>query len=231
MDSIVSQFVSMWSFTHLFDILSQPASWGKIFSLVILEGLLSADNALVLAVMVQHLPQNQQQKALLYGILGAYFFRFVAIALGTTLIKFALIKAIGALYLIYLALHHFVTSDEDGVSNNPRSFWGTVCMVEIMDLAFSFDSILAALGVSSEAWVLYLGGILGILMMRGVAQVFINLIQKYPQLGNTAYLLILVIGCKMGVSVFGVHVPDSYFFGMMALTFALGFVFGKPKAQ
>ncbi|MEH7120616.1 hypothetical protein V7128_24830, partial [Neobacillus vireti] len=67
------------------EVFTNPASWGVIGTLIILEGLLSADNALVLAVMVKHLPKKQQRKALFYGIFGAYFFRVVAIGIGVTL--------------------------------------------------------------------------------------------------------------------------------------------------
>ena len=69
-------------------VLTDPVSWGLILSLVLIEGLLSADNALVLAVLVRHLPEQQRKKALLYGMIGAYFFRFIFIGIGVYLVKF-----------------------------------------------------------------------------------------------------------------------------------------------
>src|SRR3954452_1196144 len=100
-----SQFFNweMWG-----EVLTDPVSWGLIGTLVILEGLLSADNALVLAVMVKHLPEKQRKKALFYGLLGAYVFRFIAIGVGVFLIKLWWIKVLGAAYLAWLAIKYFI---------------------------------------------------------------------------------------------------------------------------
>src|SRR6476659_1351068 len=74
--------------------------------LVVLEGLLAADNAVVMAVMVKHLPKEQQKKALFYGLFGAFVFRFIALFLITFLAKYWEIQAIGALYLLYISIKH-----------------------------------------------------------------------------------------------------------------------------
>jgi YkoY family integral membrane protein len=95
--------LKMWG-----EILTDPVSWGLIGTLIILEGLLSADNALVLAVMVKHLEPKKRKKALFYGLLGAYAFRFIAIGIGVYLIKFWVIKALGAAYLAWLAIKYFI---------------------------------------------------------------------------------------------------------------------------
>lgn len=73
--NISENYGHFFSWSDVVGTLSDPVSWGIIGSLILLEGLLSADNALVLAVMVKHLPKEQQKKALFYGILGAYLFR------------------------------------------------------------------------------------------------------------------------------------------------------------
>lgn len=219
-----------FSIGSLIAVVTDPSAWLVIFSLVLLEGILSADNALVLAVLVKHLPEEQRKRALTYGILGAYAFRALAIFMGLYLIKFWWIKAIGAGYLLYLAYNHFcVDSADEEVGSISRSFWMTVATVEIMDITFSIDSILAAFGVSDKAWVLYLGGMLGILMMRGVARVFIELLNRYPEFEHTAYILIALIGTKLGVSCFGVHIPDMIFFGLMGIVFFGTFAVHKFK--
>jgi predicted tellurium resistance membrane protein TerC len=92
-------------------------------------------------------------------------------------------------------------------------------MVELMDIAFSIDSVIAAFGVSSEVWVLFLGGILGVLMMRGVAQVFLKLIERFPELEKAAFVLIAVIAAKMLAGAFGVHISHYLFFAAMFLVF------------
>lgn len=85
----------------------QVADFITIALLVILEGLLSADNALVLAILVLGLPRKDQRKALRYGILGAFFFRIVAILLAVHLIQVSFVKLIGAAYLLWLSYSHF----------------------------------------------------------------------------------------------------------------------------
>jgi len=93
-----------------------------------------------------------------------------------------------------------------------------------MDIAFSVDSVLAAFGISQEVWVLLLGGMLGVLMMRGVAGVFLKLIDAVPELETSAYILILIISAKMLLGVFGIHIEHIYFFILLLVVFAATFV-------
>lgn len=223
---ILNNYGQFFNADVFFSVIYNPKNWAVIGSLVILEGLLSADNALVLAIMVKHLPRKQQKKALFYGILGAYLFRFIAIGLGTYLIKIWWIKAAGALYLLWMSFQFFFAKqeEEETIAPPPMGFWRTVLAVEMMDIAFSIDSVLAAFGVSDQVWVLYLGGILGVMMMRGVAQIFLALIERYPGLETTAYILIAIIGSKMMASVFGFHISDVVFFSTMIVVFLSTFV-------
>lgn len=248
--SLINNFSSFFNWDHMGQILSEPASWGIIFSLVILEGLLSADNALVLAVLVKHLPKEQQKKALFYGLLGAYIFRFVAIGIGTFLVKITWVKVLGGLYLLWIAcsnLFHLEIKlygiipyirrkpaseeDEGEVANRGKGFWKTVLVVEAMDIAFSIDSVIAAFGVSNEVWVLFLGGILGVLMMRGVAQVFLKLIDKYPELEQAAFILIIIIGVKMLAAVAGFEMSHYVFFGILIAVFVGTIIFSSIRKK
>ncbi|MEK4229767.1 TerC family protein [Solibacillus sp. FSL H8-0538] len=216
------------------EVLSDPVSWGLIFSLVIIEGLLSADNALVLAVLVKHLPEKQRKKALLYGMIGAYVFRFIFIGIGVYLVKFWYVKLFGAAYLGWICISHFINKAQDDDAkefkkNTPLVrifgvFWATVISVELMDIAFSVDSILAAFAISDKVWVLLVGGMLGILMMRTIAGVFVTLIDRIPELENTAFILIGIIALKMLLGVFGVHISHYAFFVVLILAFAGTFV-------
>ncbi|QED48163.1 TerC family protein [Cytobacillus dafuensis] len=234
LNHLLDTYASFFDWDMWVKVLSDPVSWGYIGTLVILEGLLSADNALVLAVMVKHLPKKQQKKALTYGLFGAYFFRFIFIGLGMLLIKFWWIKVLGAAYLAWIVIKHFWVGDSDEETNGLKKdswlvrtfglFWATVISVEIMDLAFSVDSILAAFAVSEEVWILLIGGMLGILMMRTVAKVFLVLIEKVPELENTAFILIAIIAGKMFASVFGYELDHLVFFGILIMAFLLTFV-------
>jgi YkoY family integral membrane protein len=189
-----------------------------MLNLVLSEGLLSFDNALVLAILVSHLPQDRsyklgpfemsiQQWALTAGIFGAYFFRVIAIGLGTYLIQFWTLQLIGGGYLLWLAYEHFfVGEDEESqMTAYGKGFWGTVIKVELMDIAFSIDSILAALGISKRVWIILLGGMLGILFMRLVAGVFVRLIERFPLFKHTGYALVALIGYRLVSEVDWIH--------------------------
>ncbi|WP_445492989.1 TerC family protein [Niallia sp. 03133] len=250
-ESIIHTYAQFFNWEMWGEVLTNPVSWGLIGTLVILEGLLSADNALVLAVMVKHLPPEKRKKALFYGLLGAYIFRFIAIGIGVFLIKLWWVKVIGAAYLAYLAIKYFIdkrkesspeeeAEEEHGINKGGLllrlfgTFWGTVISVELMDIAFSVDSVLAAFGVSNEVWVLLIGGMLGVLMMRGVAGVFLKLIDRIPELESTAYILILIISTKMFLGVFDIHIDHIVFFGILLVAFAATFVvhaMNKKKEQ
>jgi len=218
---ILSNYRTFFSYDAFQSVVLNPTSWGVIGTLIILEGLLSADNALVLAVMVKHLPKDQRKKALFYGIFGAYFFRIIVIGLGVTLIHIAWIKIVCGHYLLWIVLQNFIkqSEEEEEARSKRRSFWRTVLTVELMDISFSFDSVIAAFGVSNQEWVLFIGGVLGILMMRGVANLFLTLIQKVPELENTAFFLIAIIAVKMILSAFGFHMDEKIFFSVLITIF------------
>lgn len=221
--NIIASYMHFFSWNEMSSALTNPANWAVIGTLIVLEGLLSADNALVLAIMVRHLPKEKQHKALFYGILGAYAFRFIAIGLGTYLVKIWWVKLIGAIYLLYLAGSYFWgKQEEDNIDESKvasMGFWRTVVAVELMDIAFSMDSILAAFGVSDQTWVLFVGGILGVAMMRGVARIFLKLIEMVPELETTAYILISIIGFKMLGASFEYHVNEWIFFSTLLMVF------------
>lgn len=231
---ILQTYASFFDWKMWAEVLSDPVSWGLIGSLIILEGLLSADNALVLAVMVKHLPPDKQKKALTYGLFGAYIFRFIFIGLGVYLIKFTWIKVIGAAYLAWIVVKHFWLNNKEEENSSEKKkgwmigvfglFWATVISVELMDLAFSVDSILASLAVSEEIWILLIGGMLGILMMRTVAKLFLVLIDKVPELENTAFVLIGIIAVKMFVGIFGYELNHYVFFAILILAFIITFI-------
>jgi YkoY family integral membrane protein len=195
-----------------------------LLTLVILEGLLSGDNALVLAVMVRHLPREQQKRALRYGIWGAFGFRAVAVLLSSLLLKFWIFKVVGGAYLLYLAGSHFLSSEAERHANKTTrfgsGFWGTVVSVELADIAFSIDSIVAAVAMSDsmpgrfghngKLFIVYIGGILGILTMRFVAGLFILLLERFHGLAVGAYVLVAWIGLKLVWS--GLHVANKVYF-------------------
>ena len=190
--------------------------------LIVLEGLLATDNAVVMAVMVKHLPKLEQKKALFYGLFGAFIFRFTALFLITFLVKFWEIQAIGAIYLLFIASKNiydkatYKPEKETGKKPGKKSgFWMTVLKVELADIAFAMDSMLAAVALAvtlpelgnfdiggingGQFIVMLLGGMIGLILIRFAAKQFVVLLEKYPTLETAAFLIVGWVGVKLVV--------------------------------
>ena len=182
----------------------QPHDLLTIVVLGVLEGLLSADNALVLAIMVRHLPDPaQQRKALTLGLGMSFAFRFIAILITSWLIKLWWLQAIGALYLLYLPIKHFRHHAMGGQGmSKGGTFTQTVIALGIADVAFAIDSVLAAVamvGKPDKTWIVILGALIGVIMLRFAATYFIKLLAKFPLLDHLAYVLIGWVGVKLAM--------------------------------
>ncbi len=179
-----------------------------VFMLILLEALLSADNALVLATLASQLDKKEQSKALTYGIVGAWVLRLIAILFASTIMKFWWLQALGAAYLLFLPFKHFYSRKVNSniIKKKPlkkKSFWRIVLEIELIDVAFAIDSVLAGVAMISgndKIWVVYLGAILGIVLLRLVAGRLIGVIEKYPGMDHLAYVLVGWIGLKLAFS-------------------------------
>ena len=321
----------MQSLYQGFTLFSQTFAYHDLFVvllLVLLEGVLSIDNALVLGILARRLPEKQRDKALSYGLIGAVIFRILAIFMASLLLKSKWLQIIGGLYLLYLPLKHFLTpSSEEHESDDPSAsasaeptpgsatgersamndtidgtvndaiestdspvatsqlnpvgtvsqksnppkrdgktkvyakFWPTVFVIELTDIAFAIDSILAAVAmvvtehgstegkispkIHPKMWIIVSGGLIGVVLVRFAAKAFIKLLDKFPRFETSAYLLVLVVGLKLMIdAVFNEpgkpHQIDfsspksAAFWAMwasMALCFAIGFIPRKAKMQ
>lgn len=194
--------------------------------LVVLEGLLAADNALVLAIMVKHLPLEKRKKALFYGLAGAFVFRFVSLFVISYLVDVWQLQAVGALYLLFMAGNHIfrklVKSKNDEAEEHKQkaekkgsSFWTTVLKVEVADIAFAVDSILAAVAMAvmlpdtplpniggldgGKFIVIFAGGMIGLIIMRFAANLFVDLLHKRPGLEIAAFMIVGWVGVKLAI--------------------------------
>ncbi|HEX8341795.1 MAG TPA: hypothetical protein VF624_12870 [Tepidisphaeraceae bacterium] len=281
--------------------------------LIVLEGTLSVDNALVLGLLAKRLPPGMRKRALTYGLIGAFVFRVAAIGFAAWLLHWPVVKLLGGGYLIYVALNHFffagrsddkhrvkigsdghavLHDDDEPLTNTEREqeidrrlpfpdkldpsrpgtvvdvvtpetdmrrfskFWPTVIVIELTDVAFAVDSILAALAfippnpdpskTNPKLWVVLLGGFIGVVLMRVAAVVFIRLLERFPRFETAAYLLVTVIGLKLvidwaGNRYFGEHTIDFHsptsvpfwaFWISMIICFGIGFMGGrKPGTE
>ncbi|NTU52144.1 MAG: DUF475 domain-containing protein [Chlorobiaceae bacterium] len=210
-------------FQHIVD---YPASsLLVIVNLIVIEGLLSVDNAAVLATMVLDLPPKDRPAALKYGILGAYLFRGIFLVFAAWLVKIWWLKPFGGLYLLYLVWSWWrgrSVKDDEVRSNDKRSnvlyrfvsnrigaFWATVVFVEIMDIAFSIDNVFAAVAFTDNIILVCTGVFIGILTMRFVAYGFIRLMEEYPFLETCAYIVLGFLGSRLTFSAFEHFYPGN----------------------
>lgn len=199
-----------------------------VLNLIVIESLLSVDNAAVLATMVLDLPPGQRKKALRYGIIGAYVLRGACLLLASWLVKIWWLKPLGGLYLLYLAFDYFkgkmslVDGEEENVDKSKNwayrktvgllgTLWATIVVVEIMDLAFSIDNVFAAVAFTDHLALIYIGVFIGILAMRFVAQAFVTLIEKFTFLETVAFIVIAVLGIKLTASLYTHFYPGTSF--------------------
>ncbi len=206
-------------------ILAQPIpSMMVVLNLILIESLLSLDNATVLAIMVRPLREDQRDKALKYGIIGAYVFRGLALVFASIIIKIWWLKPLGGLYLLYMVYDWWKGKQEkyeDEVHEVEKSafhrilerylgvFWTTVLMVELMDIAFSIDNVFAAVAFTPNILLVVIGVFIGILSMRFVAQYFNKLMNQFPFLETSAFIVIFILGLKLSFSVFEHFYPES----------------------
>lgn len=244
-----------------------------IIVLIVLEGLLAADNAVVLAIMVKHLEPKQRKKALFYGLLGAFIFRMIAILLLVWLVQWWWMQALGAIYLFYVSLSHLYKlyaarkdrehSDVDDKieahdkKSKGSGFWFTVLKVEIADIAFAIDSILAAAAIAlalpavggdffgvnaGQYTVMLIGGLIGVIIMRFFATWFVEILNKRPGLEVAAFIVVGWVGVKLAVltlsheqlNVIPHEFPHStlwkvIFWGVMVIVITTGWFSSKNK--
>ncbi len=225
-----------------------------VLQLIFLEGILSIDNAAVIGALVSPLPNDQEvpwpgplkklgtilhpllgyqrMAALRVGLIGAYVGRGAMLFLTSFLIHNSWIKLIGAIYLIHLAFDNLEDmtgeSGEDGdiTPIKVQSFWSTVLTVEVMDLIFSIDNVVAAVSLSEKIWVVMLGVGIGILTMRYAAGIFSYAVEREPILKQAAYILVLNIGVELILDqVWHIEIPDLLRFGISIATIALALAY------
>ena len=217
--------------------LDQVDSWSEILTLlpilIILELLLSADNAIALASLTKSLENSVlRSKALNIGITISLLFRIFLILLSKILLRFIVIRIFAGLYLIYLFISNVFINDKletqntlSEKNNNNFKFLKVVALLSLTDLAFSIDSITTAVAISDQYILIIFGAIIGVIALRFTSGIFLRLLEKFSRLETAGYIAILIVGIKLLLNTLIMEnvLPDYYFYFLILITFIWGF--------
>jgi YkoY family integral membrane protein len=203
--------------------------------LILLEAILSADNAIALAAIVRSLPDPKQEEwALRYGLIGAFVLRVLLIFTATWVIKYWQFELAGSIYLLWLSGKFFLEKSQAGHdAQHPvrmaDKLWQVVALVSLTDLAFSLDSVTAAVAVAQETWLVLIGGVAGIIALRFLAGLFIKWLAEFTHLESAGYLIVLLVGLRLFIKVFSDSlVPPEW---LMLTCIGLVFIWGFSKRE
>ncbi|MEH1843258.1 MAG: hypothetical protein V7L20_32115 [Nostoc sp.] len=199
--------------------------------LVLLEALLSADNAIALAAIARGLEDEElERKGLNFGLVVAYVLRITLILTATWVQQFWQFELLGAAYLLWLVFQHFTSQQsEDDHYHGPRfnSLLQAIPVIAFTDLAFSLDSVTTAIAVSQEKWLVLTGATIGIITLRFMAGLFIRWLDEYENLEDAGYVTVALVGLRLLLKVVNDSLVPPEWIMIAAIFLILGWGFSK----
>jgi YkoY family integral membrane protein len=201
------------------------------FLIVILAGLeavLSADNAIALAALVQGIEDEKlQRQALNLGMVAAFVMRMGLIFTATWVVNYWQFELLGAGYLLWLSAQYFLSDEEEGQHHGPRftTIWQAIPLIAVTDLAFSLDSVTTAIALVNDRWLVILGGVIGIIMLRLMAELFIRWLKEFVHLQDAGYVTVGLVGARLLLKVVNDQIvpPEWLMITVIAGLFVWGF--------
>jgi predicted tellurium resistance membrane protein TerC len=209
----------------------------SLSTLTILEIVLGVDNLVFLAIISQRLPQHQQKRARRIGLTLAWVMRLILLASAVAITKLTrplitifgnafsgrdIFLILGGLFLLVKAtqeIHIEMTPDyfKEMPKTKASQFWGVIAQIALLDIIFSLDSVLTAIGLTPHFWLMAVAISIAILVMIFLSEPLSRFIEKHPTIKMLALSFLLLIGMMLIVDGFGVHVSRGYIY------FAIGF--------
>ncbi len=226
---------SLRSLTPLLDGIDRWVELAPLLPIIVsLELVLSADNAVALASITKNLNNiDLQKKALNIGIFIALIFRILVILTAQFILNFWPVKLIGGIYLISLSLSKFIdlnnnlSNDNNEFKDNKRenSLVKVILILSVTDIAFSIDSITAAVAISDQFLLVITGAIIGVIALRFTSGLFIKWLEIYINLEKAGYIAVGIIGIKLIIQLilYKLIIPEYLFFLTMLVLFLWGF--------
>ncbi len=224
---------SLRSLTPLLDGIDRWVELAPLLPVIVsLELVLSADNAVALASITKNLSDiNQQKKALNIGIFIALLLRILVILTAQFFLNFWPVKLIGGLYLITLSISKFISLNKKTIKDKEVNYQPKISLIRVIfllsvtDLAFSIDSITAAVAISDQFLLVITGAIIGVVALRFTSGLFIKWLEIYVNLEKAGYIAVALIGVKLIIQLifYNIVVPEYIFFMIMLCLFLWGF--------
>ncbi len=226
----------MWEQLGL-SVFSQPDAWVALLSLAALEIVLGVDNLIFVAIVANRLPPEHRGPAYRLGLIGALVTRLGLLMALSWLMRLTeplfhlldhdvsgrdLILLFGGLFLIVKSVHEIyvtVEGPEQGThpgAKRPRGLLSTIVVIMIMDMVFSLDSIITAIGISDDLPVMVIAIVIAMIVMLAFAQSLGDFVNKHPSLRVLALAFLLLIGVLLTGEAFGQHIPKGYVYTAMA---------------
>lgn len=224
----------------MLEIFSTPEAWLSLITLTIMEIVLGIDNVIFISLVTSKLDKSRQNQARQLGLFMALFIRVVLLAFISHIVHdmvdpiFTLfdhgvswrdiILMAGGLFLIYkstLEIFELLEADTHEQSSKIKStFWNIVMQVVIIDIVFSFDSIITAVGLAKDLPIMILAVVISMIIMLFFSQAISRFIDKHPSVKLLALAFLLMIGMLLGAEAIGYHVPKGYVY--FAMAFSIG---------
>lgn len=210
----------------------------SLLTLIALETVLGIDNVIFISILANKLPVNQQKKARSFGLILAGVMRLGLLLMISQIMKLDqdlftvfetgisgkdLILILGGLFLLYKStaeIYHKMEGEDGDVTKTMivTSFGQVIFQILLMDLVFSIDSIITAVGMVKEVWVMYVAVIVTVIIMLFAAEPISNFVNKHPAFKILALSFLLLIGFSLIVEGFGIEIPKGYIYFAMAFS-------------
>lgn len=210
----------------------------SLLTLLALEIILGIDNVIFISILANKLPEHQQKKARRYGLILAMVLRLALLGLVTFIMKLDkdlftifnqgisvkdLILILGGLFLLYKSsaeIYHKMEGEQGNKTKNIKAatFGQVILQILIMDMVFSIDSIITAIGMVKEVWIMYVAVIVSVLIMLVAAAPISNFVNKHPAFKMLALSFLLLIGFALVSEGFGIEIPKGYIYFSMAFS-------------
>lgn len=223
----------------MFDWVADPNAWLALGTLTILEVVLGIDNIIFLSLVVAKLPKHQQNRARRLGLMGAMLMRLGLLASIAWVVRLThplfsvmdhpfsardLILLFGGLFLLWkssMEIHETIEGDEQQHTTHVHSFFGAIVQIMLLDIIFSLDSVITAVGLSDHLFIMMAAVIIAVLMMMFAARAIGEFVDRHPSVKMLALAFLILVGFTLILESFGLHVPKGYIYFAMFFSMAV----------